>query len=74
MTASKAECICIFVYLINTLRPSQNGATLQKTFLTDIHEWNIQNFQQNTTEICFFWSNWQYNIINSDNGLVAIWQ
>ena len=56
-------------WLLNILRPRQNGRHFQTTFSNGFLERKCVTFDYNFIEVCSYGSYWQYCIIVSDNGL-----
>ena len=58
------------MFFFNSFPPVQHGRQLtDDIFRLHFHEWKVLNFDQNFTEVCSWWSNWQYPSIDLDNGL-----
>ena len=41
----------------------------RRYFQEHFNEWKVLDFDNNFTEVCSWWSNWQYSSIGLDNGL-----
>ena len=76
----RVNAICSQLYILNSLRPTQNGCHFPDDILNCINlNEKSMNFDKDFTEVCFEGFNQHYTNIGSDNGfaptrqLTIIW-